>query len=297
MSTTQKIGNRLLSLFLDIIIYGAFVYFGFQLFGGLALSSDSRYVNAVNERNEVYTNTQLLFYDDASSSIRTYKISECLELQDDDLLIHQKLQYFYCEYLQEYNHDSFNTKYFEKIYFSSISSNKYQVKAEYIDENNQAVDEVKGYIRTIYSDAISRIYELDEYKAPFKVIVNCNKFVSMWFEELGIAIFFIIIPYIKLEGTTLGMKILRVRLANKDNERLKWYQILSRYIIWFILPVYFYFTSGWFSFIYPICLLLVNIILLVVYKGQRDFFDILGVSYLLEESKKEETSDNIIDNA
>ena len=297
MSTTQKIGNRLLSLFLDIIIYGASVYFGFQLFGGIALNSDSRYVNAVNERNEVYTNTQLLFYDDESSSIRTYKINECLTLQNDDLLIHQKLQYFYCDYLQEYNHDSFNAKYFEKIYFSSPSANKYQVKTEYIDENNEVVAEVKSYIRTIYSDAISRIYELDEYKAPFKVIVNCNKFVSMWFEELGIAIFFIIIPYIKLEGTTLGMKILRVRLANKDNGRLKWYQILSRYIIWFILPVYFYFTSGWFSFIYPICLLLVNIILLVVYKGQRDFFDILGVSYLLEESKKEETSDNIIDNA
>ena len=118
----------------------------------------------------------------------------------------------------------------------------------------------------------------------------------MWFEEISIVIFFIIIPYIKLEGTTLGQKLLRIRLGNKDGERLKWYQILSRYIIWLILPVYFYFTSGWFSFIYPICLLLVNIILLVVYKGQREFFDILGVSYLLEESNNKEASLNT-DNA
>ena len=296
MLVTKRIGNRLLALALDIIIFGILVYFSFQLVGGVFLNSDSRYVAAVNERNKVYTNTQLLFYDDTTSSIRTYKISECLESIDSDLLIHQKLQYFYCDYLNEHNVDSFNQEYFSNKYFVSSNVNKYQVSADFIDKEGEVIAEVKNYIRTIYSDAIYRIYGLDEYKTQFKIIINCNKFISMWFEEISIVIFFIIIPYIKLEGTTLGQKLLRIRLGNKDGERLKWYQILSRYIIWLILPVYFYFTSGWFSFIYPICLLLVNIILLVVYKGQREFFDILGVSYLLEESNNKEASLNT-DNA
>jgi uncharacterized RDD family membrane protein YckC len=102
-------------------------------------------------------------------------------------------------------------------------------------ESVELYQNLKSYFTQVYETARDEFVESDPYRSTLLSYAEVfhqriNAFIGAAFVSYltSAAVFFLLVPFIRLRGNTIGKKIFKLEVTNRDGSRVRVWQILSR---------------------------------------------------------------------
>ena len=174
----------------------------------------------------------------------------------------------------------FKSNYY-KYTFMPDSTSEYNVYAYGVLINDPPTEKAKANLRDLFSWKMETvndmlIFTLPEYRESLMYKANVELSSRVLSIGLSVIIFYIVIPCILKNGTTIGSKINRIGFVNNRNGfRMKWYKNIFRTLALFTLPIFgFGLYDKYGTIIFMIFPLFISILMMLFKESGRDLPDV-----------------------
>ena len=161
------------------------------------------------------------------------------------------------------------------------STSEYNVYAYGILIKDPKNEKVKANLRDLFSWKMETvndmlIFSIPEYRESLMYKANVELSSRVLSIGLSVIIFYIVIPCIFKNGTTIGSKINRIGFVNNRNGfRMKWYKNIFRTLALFTLPIFgFGLYDRYGTIIFMIFPLFISILMMLFKESGRDLPDV-----------------------